>query len=480
MALEGRTALITGAGSGIGRAIALEASRRGMILALVGRRAEPLAGDASQPRPQCDLPGHCRRCHLSCGARPHPRAGSPASGAVSTCSSTMPAFVAAGPLVETEDAPLQRLMATNLLAPFAMIRDLLPLAPRRLAGARGEYRLPARRHRDAALRRLFRFEVRPARPFRRAEARAEPLGIGVTYAAPRGARTEATQAIARYVEPLDMPLDAPETIARQVWDAVARGKDAVLSPRPRAALPARRAAVPVGRRSRAARRASRRAAAAGSSRRPPRGRGDGTRKAVAAIGGGRGRELTPMQGGTDEVARHAVRSSPLSRSPAPRREQWRPAARRRWMPSSGRSKLEWARITYQVTDGDEKEKDLHVLADTAAAIATPQSRSRRAAHLGRHHRQLRGAVCRVPSSALGFAKQARELFEKAGRLDYRALDGAVPTSLGALYYMVPGFPLGFGDNGKARRYLEQGVEISPRRPRFEFLLWRFPLSHRRL
>src|SRR5512133_492227 len=42
MQLEGKRALITGAGSGIGRALAIEASRLGMTVALCGRRAEPL------------------------------------------------------------------------------------------------------------------------------------------------------------------------------------------------------------------------------------------------------------------------------------------------------------------------------------------------------------------------------------------------------------------------------------------------------
>ena len=40
MQLEGKRALITGAGSGIGRALAIEASRLGMTVALCGRRAE--------------------------------------------------------------------------------------------------------------------------------------------------------------------------------------------------------------------------------------------------------------------------------------------------------------------------------------------------------------------------------------------------------------------------------------------------------
>ncbi len=45
--LNGKRALITGAGSGIGRAIALEFARRGMKLALVGRTAEKLVRTAA-------------------------------------------------------------------------------------------------------------------------------------------------------------------------------------------------------------------------------------------------------------------------------------------------------------------------------------------------------------------------------------------------------------------------------------------------
>ena len=41
-ALEGKTALITGAGTGIGKAIALAYAREGAIVMLAGRRAEPL------------------------------------------------------------------------------------------------------------------------------------------------------------------------------------------------------------------------------------------------------------------------------------------------------------------------------------------------------------------------------------------------------------------------------------------------------
>jgi NADP-dependent 3-hydroxy acid dehydrogenase YdfG len=43
MQLDGRIALITGAGSGIGRALAIAAVAHGMTVALVGRRQETLA-----------------------------------------------------------------------------------------------------------------------------------------------------------------------------------------------------------------------------------------------------------------------------------------------------------------------------------------------------------------------------------------------------------------------------------------------------
>ena len=43
--------------------------------------------------------------------------------------------------------------------------------------------------------------------------------------------------------------------------------------------------------------------------------------------------------------------------------------------------------------------------------------------------------------ALGLAKQARADFEQAIKLDPTALDGSAYTSLGVLYYSVPGWPV---------------------------------------
>jgi tetratricopeptide (TPR) repeat protein len=63
--------------------------------------------------------------------------------------------------------------------------------------------------------------------------------------------------------------------------------------------------------------------------------------------------------------------------------------------------------------------------------------------------------------ALKYAKQARVDMERSLDLDDDALDGAASTTLGTLYARVPGWPLGFGDEKKARHYLLAGLAINP-------------------
>ncbi len=63
--------------------------------------------------------------------------------------------------------------------------------------------------------------------------------------------------------------------------------------------------------------------------------------------------------------------------------------------------------------------------------------------------------------ALGLVKRARADFEAALKIDPNALDGAAYTSLGALYYQVPGWPIGFGDDDKALSLLRKGLAVDP-------------------
>jgi tetratricopeptide (TPR) repeat protein len=65
-------------------------------------------------------------------------------------------------------------------------------------------------------------------------------------------------------------------------------------------------------------------------------------------------------------------------------------------------------------------------------------------------------------TALGFAEAARKALEKAIAANPDPLgDGSIYAMLGALYHAVPGFPLGFGDKHKARKYLQKAVEQNP-------------------
>lgn len=63
--------------------------------------------------------------------------------------------------------------------------------------------------------------------------------------------------------------------------------------------------------------------------------------------------------------------------------------------------------------------------------------------------------------ALSLVKQAKKLLERAEIIDPDALDGSIYTSLGSLYYQVPGWPIGFGSDDKARDYLLKALAVNP-------------------
>ncbi len=51
-----------------------------------------------------------------------------------------------------------------------------------------------------------------------------------------------------------------------------------------------------------------------------------------------------------------------------------------------------------------------------------------------------------------------------------ALQGSAYTSLGSLYYQVPGWPMGFGDDDKADQLLQQALALNPAGDRPQVLL----------
>ncbi len=228
-ALRGRTALITGAGSGIGRALAVEASRRGMAVALVGRRTRNL-DETRQMLPPGAVSLVIAADVTSAIDRQAIRERLAAEWGALGILVNNAGMLFAGAVTETDDDRLTQLIATNFAAPFAMTRELLPLlcaspAPRlvNIGSMLGDIAMPFFAAYSAS-----KFALRGLSDALRRELRG--LGVGVTYAAPRGARTDAARALARYLEPLGMPLDPPEAIAARIWNAVARGADTVYPP----------------------------------------------------------------------------------------------------------------------------------------------------------------------------------------------------------------------------------------------------------
>ena len=63
--------------------------------------------------------------------------------------------------------------------------------------------------------------------------------------------------------------------------------------------------------------------------------------------------------------------------------------------------------------------------------------------------------------ALGKVKEARRELEAAEKIDPDVLHGSIYTSLGSLYYQVPGWPIGFGDDEKAEEYLKKALAMNP-------------------
>lgn len=120
---------------------------------------------------------------------------------------------------------------------------------------------------------------------------------------------------------------------------------------------------------------------------------------------------------------------------------------------------EWERIKYQAPAA-EREKEFERLLKRAERV-TAQQPDRAEALIWQAIIESTYAGAKGGLGALGHAKNAKKTLERAIEIDPGALDGSAYTSLGSLYYQVPGWPIGFGDNKKAAEFLKRGLAINP-------------------
>jgi tetratricopeptide (TPR) repeat protein len=119
----------------------------------------------------------------------------------------------------------------------------------------------------------------------------------------------------------------------------------------------------------------------------------------------------------------------------------------------------WAEINYQVPK-EQREKAFASLSEQAqkAVSAEPDAAE---LHIWNGIILSTYAGAKGGLGALGLVKEAKASLEQGLALDPKALSGSAYTSLGSLYYQVPGWPIGFGDDDKAEAMLKQALAINP-------------------
>jgi short-subunit dehydrogenase len=231
MPREQKCVLITGAGSGIGRALSIEAAKRGMVVALCGRRETALEAT----RALLDQGSR----HLTIPAditNPQDR-----RRIVESISEHWKALdvlvnnagvVEGGAIEKFDDEAITRTFLTNVMAPMALTRDLMPLLvaakPSRvvnIGSVFGDIAYPQFSGYSASKFALRGFSNALRREWKKA-------GIGVTYAAPRATRTDAAVAFDELIANTNMSVDAPAQVAQRIWRSVTSGHDSIYAPAP--------------------------------------------------------------------------------------------------------------------------------------------------------------------------------------------------------------------------------------------------------
>ncbi len=124
---------------------------------------------------------------------------------------------------------------------------------------------------------------------------------------------------------------------------------------------------------------------------------------------------------------------------------------------------EWAHIKYQLDEDARSDAFEALIIRSDALIDSNPDKAEPLIWSAIVYSSYAGAVGGLKSvtRALPAVKRARDLLLESESIDPHALNGSATTTLGALFYQVPGWPLGFGNKETARNYLEKAVELNP-------------------
>ena len=223
MNLRGKVVLLTGAGSGIGEALAVALSARGAVLVLTGRRREALEATrarTSNPARVSIEPADITKMSGRLALR---RTLEQNYGRLDVLINNA-GLVDVELLDNTTDKSMQAMVDTNLVAPMALTREMLPLlakaAPSRVVNVGsmfGDIAFPY-----FAAYSATKFAVRGFSDALRREL--APKAIGVTYCAPRATKTPAAGNFTHLVEPFAMKFDTAAAVAEAIVAGIEKDK----------------------------------------------------------------------------------------------------------------------------------------------------------------------------------------------------------------------------------------------------------------
>ena len=120
---------------------------------------------------------------------------------------------------------------------------------------------------------------------------------------------------------------------------------------------------------------------------------------------------------------------------------------------------QWAEVNYQIEGKDQISAFERLIIDADAVVVANPKQAAPLIWRGIIKSTLAGKKGGL--GALGLAKAAKKDLEKSITLDATAMQGSALTSLGTLYLNVPGWPVGFGSDKEAEKFLLKAIAINP-------------------